>query len=83
VVDPNSVDALHDVAEIYTRFHVRLSDAEDLAKRLHELAPDESSYTLRARAALLLGRREDARSLAREGLARHPGSRKLEEILAQ
>lgn len=82
-VDPNSVAALHDLAEIYTRFHVRLSQAESLAERLHELAPDAKSYVLRARAAFLLGRRDDAHALAREGLEKHPGSKRLEEILTQ
>ena len=76
-LEPDSVSAMHDLAEIYTKLHIRLAEAERLGERLHAREASEKSYVIRVRAASLLGKTEKAVTIAREGLAEFPGSAEL------
>ena len=71
------------IAEVYSKLHVHLDEAERLAARAHEIKPSAASWRLRGEAAILKGDVEKGKALLRDGLAAFPGDKGLGEALAR
>ena len=71
------------IAEIYSKLHVHLDEAERLAARSHEIKPSAASWRLLAEAAIRKGDVEKGKALLRDGLAAFPGDKGLAEALAR
>lgn len=80
-LEPADESALHALAEVYLKLHVRLDEAERIADALHRLKPSAASWRLRGEAALLRGDRERAGGILRQGLAAFPGDEAIRGLL--
>jgi predicted Zn-dependent protease len=82
-LEPGNTASLKEVARIYLRLHVRLDEAERLARSLHAAEPSAESYLLLAETTIARGGREEGRKLLEEGRARFPADKGLLEALAR
>ncbi|MEM7233192.1 MAG: tetratricopeptide repeat protein [Planctomycetota bacterium] len=79
--EPENPPALFAFAEVYSKLHVRLKEAEKFAVTLQRVAPTAASFLVLGRVQSALGRVEDARNTWTAGLSKFPANPKLRAAL--
>ena len=76
-LSPNEHVVIREIAEKYLTLHVKLGEAESLARRFHTMQPSVDSYELLTRVLQVQEKKDEAKKLATEGVARYPQSKIL------